>query len=248
MTLPTRRAQRAADAIAAGAGVAIAARHSYIWRMNIIVFGPTGGTGRAVVEKLLADGHSVTAFARNPSKLSPAPGLAIVAGDAMNAADVERAVPGHDAVVISLGNTQLELAVSLGARRTTPADICETGTRNILADLGPNSPVRVIVVTAFGVGDTRDNIPMPFRIFSRLFLREAMADKERQEAALKASGLDYVLVQPVGLTDAPASGAFFVSENGEARKMRISRKDVGAFIAEEIAKPRYHRQTIVLSG
>lgn len=216
--------------------------------MNIIVFGATGGTGRAVVQKLLADGHTVTAFARVPSKLSPAPGLAIVKGDAMNAADIERAIPGHDAVVISLGNSQLELAISLGARRTTPADICEAATRNILAALGPGSPVRVIAVTAFGVGDTRDKMPMAFKVFSRLFLREAMADKERQEAALKASGLDYVLVQPVGLTDDPASGNWLASVSGETRKMRISRQDVAAFIAGELAKPSHHRETIALSG
>ena len=216
--------------------------------MNIIVFGPTGGTGRAVIAKLLADGHTVTAFARDPSKLSPAPGLTVVKGDAMNPADVKRAVPGHDAVVISLGNPQLPLAISLGARRTTPADICEMGTRNIVGALGPGSPVRVIAVTAFGVGDTRDKMSITFKIIYQLLMRELMADKERQEAVLKASDLDYVLVQPVGLTDAPASGDWVASARGETRKMRISRKDVAAFIAEEIANPRYHRQTVALSG
>lgn len=168
--------------------------------MNIIVFGPTGGTGRAVIAKLLADGHTVTAFARDPSKLSPAPGLTIVKGDAINPADVKRALPGHDAVVISLGNPQLPLAISLGARRTTPADICEMGTRNIVAALGPGSQVPVLAVTAFGVGDTRDKMPIAFKIFSQLLLREPMADKERQEAVLKASDLDYVLVQAVRTT------------------------------------------------
>ena len=216
--------------------------------MNIIVFGSTGGTGRAVIEKLLADGHTVTAFARDPSKLSPAPGLSIDKGDAMNVADVKRAIPDHDAVVISLGNPQLPIAVSLGARRTTPADICEMGTRNIVVALGPASKVRVLAVTAFGVGDTRGKMPIAFKIFSRLFLQEAMADKERQEAVLKASGLDYVLVQPVALTDAPASGDWVASARGETRKMRISRKDVATFIAEELANPCYHRQTVALSG
>ncbi len=216
--------------------------------MNIIVFGPTGGTGRAVIAKLLADGHTVTAFARDPSKLSAMPGLTIVKGDAMNPADVKRAIPGHDAVVISLGNPQLPIAISLGARRKTPSDICEMGTRNIVAALGSGSSVRVLAVTAYGVGDTREKMSITFKILYQLFLREAMADKERQEAVLKASGLDYVLVQPVGLTDTPASGDWVASAKGETRKMRMSRKDVGAFIAEETANPLYHRQTVALSG
>ncbi len=216
--------------------------------MNIIVFGPTGGTGRAVVSRLLADGHAVTAFARDPTKLSPAPGLTIVKGDAMNPADVKRAIPGHDAVVISLGNPQLPIAISLGARRKTPADICEIGTRNIVAALGPGSPVRVLAVTAFGVGDTRGKMSMTSKIIVQLFMQQLMADKERQEAALKASDLDYVLVQPVGLTDTPATGDWVASAKGETRKMRISRKDVAAFIAEEIVNPLYHRQAVALSG
>ncbi len=216
--------------------------------MNIIVFGPTGGTGRALITRLLADGHTVTAFARDPSKLSPMPWLTIVQGDAMNPADVKRAIPGHDAIVVSLGNPQLPLAVSLGARRTTPADICEMGTRNIVTALGPGSPVRVLAVTAFGAGETRDKMSLTFKILFQLFMREIMADKERQEAVLKASDLDYVLIQPVGLTDAPATGDWIASARGETRKMRISRKDVAAFIAEEIANPLYHRQTVALSG
>ncbi len=216
--------------------------------MNIIVFGSTGGTGRAVIDKLLAGGHSVTAFARDPSKLPAAPGLTAVKGDAMNPLDVARAIPGHDAVVISLGNRQLPIAVSLGARRTTPRDICEAGTRNIVAAIDRDSPMRVIAVTAFGVGETKDKMSLTFKLMSQLLMRELMEDKEHQEAVLKSSGLDYVMVQPVGLTDAPEAGTWLASTTGETRNMRISRKDVAAFIAGEIAQPRYHRQTVALSG
>lgn len=212
--------------------------------MTIIVFGSTGGTGRALLAKAMADGHRVTAFARDPSKLTPAPGLTIVEGDAMNRADVARAVVGHDNVVISLGNSQV---LSFGAGKTPP-DICEMGTRNIIEALGPASTARVHAVTAFGVGETRDKMPVLFKVLYTLFMRDLMADKERQEAALKASGLDYVLVQPVGLTNAPAKGDFFASTDGQTRKMRISREDVAAFIAKDIVEPRYHRQTVVLSG
>ncbi|SEN91521.1 hypothetical protein SAMN04488003_1701 [Loktanella fryxellensis] len=45
-----------------------------------------------------------------------------------------------------------------------------------------------------------------FRIFYRLFLREQMADKEKQDAVLKASEANYTLIQPVALTDKPGTG------------------------------------------
>jgi len=216
--------------------------------MKIIVFGSTGLTGRAVISKLLEAGHKVTAFARNASKLADAPNLTIVQGDAMQSADVERAMPGHDAIVVSLGNSQNPFARLFGARRTTPPDVCEVGTSNMIAAVDSTVSVRLIAITAFGIGDTRDKLPFLFKMFYRLVLREHMVDKERQEAALKVSRLDYVLVQPVALTDKPAAGTWLASASGQIRKHEVSRADVAAFIAEEIAAPRYSRQTIAVSG
>ena len=37
--------------------------------MNLLILGATGGTGRALVEQALEQGHTVTAFARNPAKV-----------------------------------------------------------------------------------------------------------------------------------------------------------------------------------
>jgi len=216
--------------------------------VKVIVFGATGGTGRAVIAKLLADGHDVTAFARDPSKLEAAPGLTIVHGDAMRAADVAGAMPAHDAVVVSLGNSQNPFALLLGARRSTPSNICEVGTRNIIAALPTASPVPVIAVTAFGIGDTRDRLTFMIKLFYRLVLREHIADKERQEAALKESGLDFVLIQPLALTDKPAAGTWFANASGEIRKQEVARADLAAFIVQELADRRHSRQTLAFSG
>jgi uncharacterized protein YbjT (DUF2867 family) len=43
--------------------------------MKIIVFGSTGGTGLATLAALVAAGHQVTAFARDPSKLPSIPAV-----------------------------------------------------------------------------------------------------------------------------------------------------------------------------
>jgi len=210
--------------------------------MKIIVFGATGGTGRATVEKLLADGHQVTAFVRDPSKLPSDNALTAIKGDALSAEDVARAVPGYDVAVIALGNTQ----TSLFSAGTSSPHICEIGTRNILAAADPTT--RLIVVTAFGVGDTRDKKSLLYATIAGLFMRGVLADKEKQEADIKASSRDFVLVQPVGLTNAPASGDYLASTEGRTRKMTIPRADVAAFNAKEIASPEHHRQTVALSS
>lgn len=216
--------------------------------MKVVVFGATGGTGRAVVRALLANGHNATAFARDPSKIAMQTRLALVVGDAMNPANVARAVAGQDAVVVSLGNSQNPFALLLGARRTTPADVCEVGTRNVIAAMKAASVSRLVCVSSFGVGDTRPLLPLAWKLVFRLLLREQMADKERQELLVKASGLDWTLVQPVGLTDTPAAGSWLASPTGERRNPTISRVDVAEFIVQELAGPGRLRETITISG
>ena len=151
-------------------------------------------------------------------------------------------------VIVNLGNSQNPFAMMLGARRTTPADICEIGSRNIIAAMQGAGIARVLVVTAFGIGDTRDRLPFAFKLFYRTVLREHMADKEKQEALVKASGLDWTLVQPVGLTDGPATNNWLADTKGVIRRQQMSRADVAAFLVSLVPGDQYSRTTVALSG
>ena len=71
--------------------------------VKIIVFGPTGGTGRQLGAQALTAGHEVTAFARDAAAVPPRHGLAVAAGDTRDAGAVERAVAGQDSVLCALG-------------------------------------------------------------------------------------------------------------------------------------------------
>src|SRR5690349_17902492 len=57
--------------------------------MNVLIFGSSGATGREIVKRALEQGHTVTAFARTPSKISLRhDNLTIVQGDATDSAAV----------------------------------------------------------------------------------------------------------------------------------------------------------------
>ena len=72
--------------------------------MKILVFGASGGTGRRIVEQALAEGHLVTAFARERSRIRIAhENLRVVRGDISRYDSVEAAVSGQDAVLSALG-------------------------------------------------------------------------------------------------------------------------------------------------
>lgn len=72
--------------------------------MKLLIFGATGGTGRQLVEQALAQGQQVTAFARDPAKVSAKhENLRVAQGDMLRPESVEAAVAGQDAVLSALG-------------------------------------------------------------------------------------------------------------------------------------------------
>jgi uncharacterized protein YbjT (DUF2867 family) len=80
-----------------------------------------------------------------------------------------------------------------------------------------------------------------------LLLGPAYKDKERQEAAIRASSLDWVVVRPGMLTNDPPRGrvkatADLAGVNGG----KIARADVAQFVVEQLANDTWLKRTPVL--
>jgi saccharopine dehydrogenase-like NADP-dependent oxidoreductase len=93
--------------------------------MNVTVFGATGAIGSLTVDELLANGHTVTVYARNPSKIPAGWGdrVAVIIGELSDADAIDQAVTGAEAVVSTLGPSL--------DRKATEMPLIE-GTRHIL--------------------------------------------------------------------------------------------------------------------
>jgi uncharacterized protein YbjT (DUF2867 family) len=218
--------------------------------MKVVVIGSTGGSGRAAVRELFAAGHEVTAFARRPERtgLTPSDRLRLVAGDAMDPADVERAVLGHDAVVVTLGISENALRVRLLGPARTAIDVRSVGTRNVIAAMRKHGLRKLVVQTSYGVGATRGRLGLLDRLFFELILEPQIADTEEQDREVRESELDWVIVQPVHLTDAEEREMPLSSIDGETGKMSVSRGSVGRFLAEAAQSSAYRRASVALSG
>ncbi len=214
--------------------------------MRFFVLGATGGTGRAFTHQALAAGHQVTALVRDPDRLRPAAGLTILTGDATDAARLAETAPRHDGYLIALGEYPHPLSFLPGPQRHRSTEVCSRGTAALLTALQGRG--RIGVVSAYGVGATRATAPWYFRLYFWLVMPALFADKERQEASLAASAADYVIAQPVGLTDKPATGTALASPEGRIRRSTVSRADVAAFLLAELATPTLHRQSVAISG
>ncbi|NMO13678.1 NAD(P)H-binding protein [Pyxidicoccus fallax] len=216
--------------------------------MRVLVVGATGGSGRATVNALLSAGHEVTAFARRPEALGvTAERLKVFQGDAMKPGDVERAVQGQDAVIVTLGITENALLVRLRGSAGTPLDVRSAGTRNVIAAMRKHGVRKLVVQTTYGVGETKGRLPLSWKLIFALLLQPQIRDTERQEREVRESGLDWVLAQPVGLTD-DAKEEVFPSPVGEARGMSVSRRSVGRFLVEAAESARYIGRSVALSA
>jgi hypothetical protein len=155
---------------------------------------------------------------------------------------------GHDAVVVTLGIHESALRVRLFGPARTPPDVRSTGTRNVIAVMKAYGLRRLVVQTSYGVGPTRERLPLIPKLIFALLLKPQIADTELQEGLVRESGLDWVIAQPVNLTDAVAPGAALASPSGETRGMKVSRKQVAAFIGEAVGSTAPVGRTVALSG
>jgi putative NADH-flavin reductase len=209
--------------------------------VRLLVLGATGGTGREVVAQALQQGHDVTAFVRDPRKMTVTDGrLGVVVGSTTEGeAAVARAVRGQDVVVSALGRR----------RSFRSSDLIARSMRAIVPAMESQGVRRLIVVSAYGVGDSGRDAPLLPRLMYRLLLRDIFADKKAAEDYLRQSGLDWTLVYPVALTNGPRTGRYRVGERLDLRGIlpRISRADVADFILTQLASADYRRKVAVIS-
>lgn len=82
-----------------------------------------------------------------------------------------------------------------------------------------------------------------------MLLRKALADHEAQEATIRTSDLDWVIVRPAAFSDQPATGDYWhgVTQPAEPLRLKISRTDVADFMLQNLSDNRYLRQAPGLS-
>ena len=198
--------------------------------MHVLVIGASKGIGREVVRQALDAGHRVRAMARSAESLQlSSDNLEKFAGDALNPDDIRSALKGVDVVVQALG-IPLNLAMF-----TKPVTLFSAATKILVPEMEAAGIRRLIGVTGYGAGDSRDSINCLQRVPFNLLLANAYNDKSIQEEGIGKSGLDWTIVRPGVLTGQGKSGSYKVlAEEADWRNGVISRADVADFIVSQI--------------
>jgi putative NADH-flavin reductase len=205
--------------------------------MKVLVLGATGGTGSHVLRVALSAGHEVTVLVRDASTLDVTDGVRVLTGDATSAEDVRAAVAGQDAVLNAIGSRNIRHPVEV-----------EVG-RALLPAMRDAAVDRLVVCSAFGVGDTQADANTLQRMFFHTVLGKVYAAKEVADAEVRESGLDWTLVYPTRLTDDPATGALATGERlPQGAGIHVTRADVARFMLAQLTDSTWSRKTVVVTG
>lgn len=207
--------------------------------MKILILGATGGTGRLIVGAAAAAGHEVVALVRSKAKAAGLVGATLVEGDARDEAALSRAIADCDAVVSALGTAVTPF------RKVT---LLSTATRALVAVMERQGVRRLVCITGMGAGDSRGHGGFFYdRLFQPLLLRQVYEDKDRQEAAIQSSQLDWIIVRPTVLNDEPARGRVrALTDLTGVHGGRIARADVADFVVQQLAADTWlHRTPLI---
>lgn len=187
--------------------------------MQITIVGGSKGTGAQLAALAIEAGHVVTVVTRSGTVPE---GADRVLGSASDPAVARLAVTGADAVVVTVGGAKGVAHNRAAVTRTVIEQMKQVGVR------------RLLVQSSLGAGESAQQMPLAPRLPMKLVLAKPLADHEEQEAAVMASGLDWTIVRPAGLTDKPATGSWQALETSEPGTLRgtIPRADLAACMLE----------------
>jgi putative NADH-flavin reductase len=210
--------------------------------LKIVVFGASGNTGKQLVEQALAAGYEVVAYARNPSKLNVShEHLTVINGELSDAALIETAVKGTDAVLSALGPR--------GGSKNKPLT---QGMRNIIAAMNNQGVRRLIMTSTLSAKDSKDKPDFRTKAMVNLVkttMHAAYEDIVSVAETVRASDLEWTIVRLAILNNKPKSGKVKVGYVGSGEVgTQISRADIADFMLKQIEDTKYLREAPAISN
>jgi putative NADH-flavin reductase len=208
----------------------------------ILIMGATSGIGELAVAEALSRDLPVRAFARSAGEMPPRPNLELCPGDARERADLALALEGVSAVISALGIK--ERLAMLWEEET----LFSESTALLIEEMEKAGVTRLVAVTGFGAGRSRAAMSQVEKLGHRAILGKPYADKDRQEALITASRLDWTIVRPVILTKGAKSGRVQVlTEPRSWRNGLVSRADVATYLVDAVVEGLNIKQDVVLA-
>jgi uncharacterized protein YbjT (DUF2867 family) len=209
--------------------------------MKLAVFGATGLTGGLVLSQALAQGHEVTALVREPSRVSLShPRLRVFGGRPTAPVDVERCIQDADAVIHCLG---------IGGKGDgRPTTLVSDSVKVVLAAMVKHDIPRIVCMSNVGAGGS--GTWFANRVVCPLFLRwllPIIEDKDRMEAALRASSVEWVSVRLPNIVEGPEK-PLRLSKDGRGIGLSITAASTARFLLQQVTSSEWVRSAPSISN
>ncbi|WP_167046726.1 NAD(P)H-binding protein [Salinibacterium sp. ZJ454] len=210
--------------------------------MNVTVF---GATGSLTVDELLADGHTVTAYARNPRKVpdSWTGKVRVVTGEITEKTKIYDVVAGADAVISALGPVMDRKAQGTPLVAGTQYIFDAMHTHNVARFIGHATPA-VLDPHEKPTFTTRFTTFMP-----RTFMPRAYEEITGMCRIVLDSDRDWTIVRFLAPKHTPKQDRVRVGFFGTDKiGFAVSRADIAAFTAAQVDDPTYIRRAPAISN
>ncbi|MEM9548085.1 MAG: NAD(P)H-binding protein [Bacteroidota bacterium] len=215
---------------------------------KVLILGGTGRTGKYVVTEALEEGFEVNCLVRRVPKFAPKhERLTHIVGTPYEKDNLTRAIHGCQLVIIALSiSRNSEFPWS---QLRSPRDLLSRSMENVLTCSEIKNIERIVICSAWGVGESRKDIPFWFDLLiEHSNIKPAYDDHYTQEELLEHSDLDWVIVRPVGLTNSTQKKVIRESFDNEPKPfLTISRKNVAQYLVKALRKPELSRKKVVIS-
>lgn len=196
--------------------------------MKVAVIGASGNIGSQIANEALLRGHTITAIARNPEKITVNPGVTAVKGDLADTAGLAAALKGHDAIVSSVRFKTFQPSQLLDAVKAS-------GVKRLIVVGGASSLEVTPGVMLFNTPD-----------FPAAAKEEAQAGIRAFEALKAEPGLEWTFLSPSAVIGpGERTGKFRLGSDqllvGADGKSRISIPDYSIALVDELESPRHVR-------
>lgn len=213
---------------------------------KVLLLGATGRTGKVLLRQMLDRGYDVNILIRDRESIVTHQNLSVFEGTLTEENALKKAIEGCQAVISTLNVSRT--SDFPWAKLRTPDDFLSQTISNVIR-LGRGFEIkRVIVLSAWGVGDSNSEIPWWFNwLINNSNIGAAYRDHERQENVLINSGIDYTIIRPVGLINSKKDKKVLVSLGSSAKPaLTISRHNVARFIISSLEGDLYLNQIPVI--
>jgi uncharacterized protein YbjT (DUF2867 family) len=214
--------------------------------MRLLILGASGGCGQWLTRLAAERDHHVTALVRPESRFVPPPGVVVREGDITDPSFLSSVLAGQDAVLSCLGLRRA--GRSPWAPLLSPPDLTSRVTKLLISAMGQRGVKRLVVISAAGVGDSIAQLTWPVRrLVATGNVGVAYRDLAAMEDMLAASGLDWLVVRPVTLSNGLPRGNARVVER-YTMVSTIRRADVAAWMLAAAERPEAFTERRVMLG